>query len=236
MSRVFIYLFLITQISVLKSQDFNTDLMAVMAQQNKLEKQCYSITYTLRENHNYNSKVIYKSLGKYIKTKNTFLSMLDHITSVTMSDQVIMVDSEVKKIVISKNTKKVQAQLDVLKQLEGYNKNILKTVRTEISKNRFLYSIELKKNPSPISKYEIVIDNRSKSLVRLTLFYKGALPKDDDYHITGTEVPRLDIEFFNYNDFNVLKEIECSKSYYYNQNGNKLIPTYNFKDYEVKQL
>jgi hypothetical protein len=146
-----------------------------------------------------------------------------------------MIDSEQKKMVLSKNVKKAPVQSDQLKQIDEYNKYISKTVVNQLSKNVVMYSVELKKNPYPISKYELVIDTKLKSLVRLSLFYKGTLDKDDKFKVTGKEVPRMDIEFFDYNNFKVLKEIECMKSYYYVQNGNKLIPTANYKGYEIKK-
>jgi hypothetical protein len=219
----------------LKSQDFKQDLTELVNQQNKLEKQCYRITYTLRENYNYNSRVIQKSVGKYIKLKNSYLSALDHILSVNLPDEVIMIDSEQKKIVLSKNVKKTVAPSDQLKQIDEYNKYTSKTIVTQLSKNVVMYSVELKKNPYPISKYELVIDTKSKSMVRLSLFYKGTLDKDDKYKVTGKEVPRMDIEFFDYNNFEKLKEIECTKGYYYIKTGNKLIPTDNYKGYEIKK-
>jgi hypothetical protein len=235
MNKVILYLVFITSVLSLKSQDFKQDLTAVVNQQNKLEKQCYNVTYTLRENHNFNSKVIQKSVGKYIKLKNSYLSAIDHVLSVNLPNEVIMIDSQQKKIVISKNDKKTVTPSDQFMQIDEYNKYISKMVVNQLSKNVVMYSVELKKNPYPISKYEIVIDTKLKSYVRLSLFYKGTLDKDDRFKVTGKEVPRMDIEFFDYNDFVKIKEIECTKSYYYTQIGNKLIPTDNYKGYEIKK-
>ena len=220
----------------LKSQDFKKDIVDVYNQQHQLTNLGYSLKYTLRESHNPNSKILHQSHGKYIKMKDTYLSSLDQITSLTMPDLIIMVNSESKTMILKKNSMKEVVQPDILKQLEEYNKYTKKIVTTDLGKGKYSYMVELNSKLFQLSKYEIVIDTKTKSIMRLNMFYKGTLPKDDAYHITGKEVPRLDIEFNNYNDFTFLKEIECQKSYYISQTNHKIKPTSNFLGYEIKQL
>lgn len=234
--RVYVSIAFVLAVLSLRSQDFKKDIVDVFNQQNKLPNLCYSLVYTLRESHNVNSKVLHKSNGKYIKIKDSYLSSIDHITSITMPDVIIMVNKADKTMILKKNMMKTPVQPDIMKQLEEYNKFTQKIVTTDLGKGKYSYTVELKKTLYQISKYEIVIDTKAKSIVRLSLFYKNALAKDDAYHITGKEVPRLDIEFNDYNNFNLLKEAECKKNYYVTQNHNKLTPTSNFLGYAIKQL
>jgi hypothetical protein len=230
------YLGLLAGIGFAKSQDFKQDMLALVNAQ-KVDKQCFSLTYNLRENHQSNSRVLYVSKGKYIKVKDACLSTLDHISSLTLKEEIITVDKNEQQLTISKLNQSSKAPTnDILQQIENYNQYIQKVTGTKLTNNAYQYTIVLKQTFSAISKYELVFDIKLKTILRMTLFYKTPIEEDKRYHITGKEIPRLDIEFTNYNDFKLLNEAECNASYYYTKNKNKLIPSSNFNGYDIKQL
>ena len=60
------------------------------------------------------------------------------------------------------------------------------------------------------------------------------MERDDDFNISGSEIPRLDIIFSEFNNDKLLNTKELDPSYYYSKFDETLLPSVNFKGYDVK--
>lgn len=231
------YLILLTL--SLGAQTFEKDMELVYLNFVNVPKIAYQINYTLKASHKTESAVISKSGGKYIKLNNTYLSVYDDKVSLTMPSEIIMIDNQEKRIrVKSVTTKEKTNQPDFITQLKEYNKNVAKVTKLAgINKNTFSYKIELKNTDLfPISSYEITIQQKTNYVEQITMFYKKPLQKNEDYSVNGTEIPRLEIQFYNFNSAKLIASKELEPSYYYSKLNKKLIPSSNFNGYDIKQL
>ncbi len=232
------YIFLFATLGFnIKAQNFETDMKLVYDDFIQSEKVAFNISYVLRENHNLDSRIIHTNIGKYIKLKNKFISVYDTKSTLVLPSEIIMIDKEDKKIRVKKVKQKENINPDFMTQLKSYNGYISKVVALKTNKENVLtYNVELKSNaPFPISKYEISIDTKKHYLVQMSLFYKKPLEKDEDYKITGKEIPRLDIIFSDINNSSLFSIVEFEEAYYFLKKNSKLSPSQNFKDYDVKE-
>lgn len=219
-------------------QTFEKDMEQVNKRFVNNNRIAYQINYVLKESHDVNSKVLSKNSGRYVKQNDKILSQYDKQFTLITANQVVMVNKDEARILVKQQASKENTSPDVIAQLNEYNKQIEKVVRlTTNKKDVIMYSVELKKNPlSPISKYEISINTSTFYMEQMTLFYKGTLDRDEENNIKGTEVPRLDIIFYDFNAGKLFTPQELEPSYYYVKSDKKYLPSANFKNYVVKEL
>lgn len=238
MKTIFYILFFVFVYLKLTSQNFETEMKMVYANYNQSDKVAFNIDYKLRENHNPNSRIITTSTGKYVKVNDRFISVYDYKLTLVSPTEIIMVDKSEKKIRIKKLKSKIESNPDFMAQLKSYNSFVAKVVpiRTNME-NIIMYNVELKVGtPFPISKYELYIDVKKHLITQMSLFYKKPLEKDEDYNIAGTEVPRLDIVFYDINNNKLFTKAELEDAYYYKVRNEKLVPSINFITYDIKEI
>lgn len=236
MKQAAFYIFMLYS-GVILSQDFSKDIAKAYSAY-KTERICFNIKYVLHESHKSDSRIISAKNGSYVKSKDKTLSKYDHLSTLTASNKIIVVDGDEKNIRIKKFNKDLYKEVpDFISQFKDFEKSISKTYLLKSDDPNILcYSVELKKNGLiPVSKYEIFIDKKNYYIVRMSLYYLNKLEKDDDYGIKGTEIPRLDILFSDFNDKKVFDESEFSDAYYYIKAKGKLLPSVNYKNYVVKE-
>lgn len=223
------------------AQEFADDMKLVYNKFNLSDKIAFNIVYTLHENHNPDSKIITTNKGRYIKINTRFISSYDQKNTVVSEKEIIMIDHAEKRIRVKnlKQDKKKQSETpDFMQQLKEYNQHIAKTVLLKTNNpDVVVYKIELNtKSPFPISAYELTIDRKQGYLLKMSLLYKTKLEKDDDYKVTGNEIPRLDIAFTDINNKKLFELSEFEEQYYFTKRNNKLVPAEKFKNYDVKEI
>lgn len=231
--------FLIIVSLLIKAQTFDKDLELVYKNFVNAPKISYNINYVLKESHNVDSKIISQNKGRYVKQKDKFISQYALKYTLVSPIEIIMVDKEEKFIRVKKQEKTKTPQTpDFIEQLKEYNKGIEKVTKlTTNKKDVVTYSIQLKNLPLyGISRYEISINTKTYYLEQMTLFYKNPLAKDPDNNILGTEVPRLEILFYDFNNSKNYSEMELETNYYYTKDNKKISPSVNFKNYDVKEI
>ncbi|MDF2449488.1 MAG: hypothetical protein K0R26_1992 [Bacteroidota bacterium] len=235
--KFWIYIFIfICRIAV--SQDFAKDMDKVYNTYKSFKNFGFNVKYILHENHNINSRIVSQSVGKYVKFDNKTLSVFDENSTLTSGTKIISINHAEKRISILKNTKESYAKTpEFLAQFDTYKKHIEKISLLNSSDNNVLYySVELKRNNiTGLSKYEVVIDKTKSYIIKMTLFYSRKLEKDENYKVEGTEVPRLDILFTEINDKKLFNLNEFSDQYYYSKLHGKIMPSSNFKNYNIKE-
>lgn len=220
------------------SQDFSKDMNKVYETYKSNSGIGFTIKYVLHENHNETSRIISSKNGLYVKLKNKVLSRYDYLTTVTSPNKIITIDNSNKSILIKNFNKNIYTDVpDFIGQFKNYEKSVVKTkVINSNVPNIIIYSVELKTGGlAPISKYEISIDKKSGYITKMSLFYTTKLDKDEDYGIKGTEIPRLDIFFSDFNDKKIVNANEFDDFYYYTKVKGGVIPSVNYKNYTVKE-
>jgi hypothetical protein len=220
------------------AQSFEKDMELVYKNFVNAGKISYNIKYVLKEGHDVNSKVISQSMGRYIKRDERYMSQYASKYTLVTPKEIIMVDAEEKFICVKKEEQKGKTQPDFLKQLEEYNKGVEKVTRLETDrKNVITYKVELKNLPLfGVTGYEVSINTKTHYMEQVTLLYKKPLRKDPDNNISGSEIPRLEIIFYDFNNPKNFKPSELEGSYYYSAANKKLKATENFKNYNVKEI
>jgi hypothetical protein len=221
-----------------QSQSFEKDMEMVYKNFVNINKISYNIKYLLKESHEVNSKILSQNTGRYVKIKDKYISQYSNTYTLVNPTEVILVDNQEKYIRIKKQTKNKVQEPDFLGQLKEYNKGVQKVTRlTTNKKDVVTYNVQLKNIAIyGISRYEISINTKTYFMEQMTMFYKNPLEKDPENNIKGTEVPRLDIIFFDFNSLKIYNELELNSSYYYTRGETKINPSANFKSYDVKEI
>ncbi len=231
--------FLILLGSVTNAQTFDKDLEQVYKNFVNAAKISYNINYVLKESHNVDSKIISQNKGRYVKQKDKYISQYALKFTLVLPSEIIMVDKDEKFMRVKKQDKsKTPQPPDFIEQLKEYNKGIERVAKLATNKKDVVtYNIELKNLPLyGISRYEISINTKTYYMEQMTLFYKNPLAKDPDNNINGTEVPRLEILFYDFNNSKNYSELEFETNYYYTKNNKQISPSLNFKNYDVKEI
>ncbi|MCE3226615.1 MAG: hypothetical protein K0S32_1166 [Bacteroidetes bacterium] len=234
-----IYILLFSAINCLAfSQTFEKDMETVYKNFVSASKIAYNIKYVLKENHNDNSRIISQNTGRYIKSKSKCISQYATKYTLTVPGEILMVDKDEKFIRVKKQAGDDKKDPDFMSQLKEYNKGIDKVTRlTTNKKDVITYNVQLKNIALyGISRYEISINTKTFYMEQMTLFYKQPLKKDPQNNIQGTEVPRLEIIFSDFNNQKIYNEAELETGFYYTKDNKKLSPTANFKNYDVKEI
>lgn len=237
--RTIIFLF---SVSVLffqsRGQGFEQDMQAVYKSFIAPEHISFDIQYVLRSGAGSDARVISESKGRYLKSKNRYISVFDSKATVVTPREVIMIDEEDKRIRVKKLKESIDNTIDFLEQLKEFNKSIERTERELSSDGRNVtYRVILKSTDLlPIRQYDICISSKTHLISRLTLYYKKPLEKDEDYKLTGNEIPRLDITFSGIETGKPASSRDLDPAYYYSVNKSQLSPTNNFKGYEIKEV
>jgi hypothetical protein len=237
--KIIMTVILALSLFVLHAQSFEKDMELAYQQFVNSVRISYHIKYVLHENHQASSRVIMESKGKFVKEENSYISVYDTKASLVTNQEIIMVDHDTRRIRIKKlNESDPSPVPDALQQIREYNKNVAKITSTENnSANTVTYRIELKKTGLfPISHYEITLHAKSHYIEQLTLFYKKPIEKNEAYRVNGNEIPRLDILFYDVNASGVYSKQELENDYYYIKNNKQLLPSSNFKNYDVKEV
>jgi hypothetical protein len=223
---------------VARSQNFEKDMELMYKNFVNASKISYSIKYVLKESHDINSRVISQNTGRYVKAGETYLSQYDTKYTVVTPKQIILVDNSEKQVRVKKDERKNKQVPDFLADLKEYSKAISKVVKLETNKKEIItYHIELKDIPFyGISAYDISINTKKNYMEQMTLFYKKPLSKDPDNNIKGTEVPRLEIIFYDFNAPKLYKNEELDPLYYYVAENKKIRASSNFKSYNIKEI
>jgi hypothetical protein len=223
---------------LLQAQNFEKDMELVYKYFVNAPRIAFNIKYLLKESHKAESKVLTETSGRFMKEKDTYLSELDKIATLVTPLEILFVDHNDKRINIKKIKAKPPENIDFIKLLKISQSNI-ETVNKQPSehKDQLTYKIKIKSSDVyPMSYYEIVINTKTNYLERMTLFYKKTLQENESYGVTGKEIPRLDILFYDFNSPKLNAGQELKTLYYYTKQNAKLIPTINFNGYAIKEV
>ena len=239
MRKKFVHLVILGfTIAFAKAQTFEKDMELVNKKFVNSIKISYKINYILRESHDELSRVISKNSGKYAKHNSAYISVYDTKATLVNAKEIILIDGTDKQIRVKKmDAKKPLPVPDFVTQLREYNKQVSGITREVHEKGVVVYDVTLKDvGLFPISHYQLTIDTHSGYLKQMTLFYKKPMERDDDFNISGSEIPRLDIIFSEFNNDKLLNTKELDPSYYYSKFDETLLPSVNFKGYDVKEI
>jgi len=221
----------------LPAQDFAKDLEQVYKHFVNAERISYAIKYSLRAGHQENSRLIMESPGRYCRNKQSHLSVFENKTTLVTGSEIVMIDRAEKRIQVKKTDGTSSGVPDAVSILKTFSNYVHKINRIPSGKNQAIYDVYLKPgSEQPIDHYRIVLNTGSYYLESISLFYKTGLRRNEDYQVTGKEIPRLDISFYDFNSPQTNVSEETRADYYYNKTSNKLSPTLNFKGYAVKEV
>lgn len=239
MKKEFVYLFIFGFITLFtNAQTFEKDMEQVNKKFVNTPKISYKINYILRESHDESSRIISKNTGKYAKSNSTYISVYDTKATLVNPGEIILIDGGDKHIRVKKSSvKNTPAAPDFMAQLKEYNSNVSAITRHTQEKDLVMYDVTLKDvGFFPITHYQLTIDTRNGYVKQMSLFYKKPMEKDEDFKISGSEIPRLDILFSEFNNNKLLDAKELDPSYYYSRSDKNLFPSSNFKGYDVKEI
>jgi hypothetical protein len=238
MKKLIIAFACILSMGRLTGQEFEKDMERIYNSFVKPDYIHFNIRYVLRAEHQPDSRVVSETNGRYAKSKNKYISVMDSKATLVTPREVLMIDKAERKIRIKKLKEPIENSIDFLTQLKELNKDIAGTSKAnDKNAQTFVYQVRLKNTEfMPVSAYDMEVDVRTNHITRLTLYYKKPLEQNEDYHVKGDEIPRLDIIFSDIETGKPGSSTELNPEHYYTSNKSQLIPTTNFKGYEIKEV
>jgi outer membrane lipoprotein-sorting protein len=232
------FLLLVLWPLIFTGQTFEKDLEQIHLKFVNANYISYRLNYVLKESHDINSRVISTLKGRYVRNEKVTISQMDQIYSVGFNDKTVIVNKDDKQLFVKNEAPKPSQAPDALQQLKEYNQFVSKTTRLATSKKDIvMYVVELKSNVlSGVSKYEVSFNEKTFFMDQLTLYYKKPLPKDENYGVKGTEIPRLEIQFYDFDSKAIYDKAELSATYYYTKGASGYVPSFNFKGYGIKEM